>query len=126
VADATGAEIPAEIVPQEEHADSSSVNCGSDGEHESDVGLQGDEDVVVDVVEASRIYCFGPSTVMVSRIREMSSLSYFAEGDACAPREETVPKPVDDEVIVFKEVFVVGLWLPPHSTLTEILLKFWV
>jgi hypothetical protein len=38
--------------------------------------------------------------------------------------EETVPEPNTDEAIIFKEFFVVGLWMPPHPAFTEILLKF--
>jgi hypothetical protein len=35
-------------------------------------------------------------------------------------------EPNPDEAIVFKEFFVVGLWMSPHPAFTEILLKFWV
>jgi hypothetical protein len=47
-----------------------------------------EESMVVDLSEASRSYLFGPSMVTVSRIREMASLCYFADGDAQAPGEE--------------------------------------
>jgi hypothetical protein len=54
----------------------------------------------------------------------MGDLRYFAEGDARAPGEETVPEPADDEAVVFEEFFAAGLRMPPHSALAEILWKF--
>jgi hypothetical protein len=36
----------------------------------------------------------------------------------------TIPEPADDEAIVFEEFFATGLRMPPHSALTEILIKF--
>jgi hypothetical protein len=71
------------------------------------------ESAAVDANKASRCYCFGPSTVAVSHIREMTSLRYFAKGDARAPGEETVPEPTDDEAVVFEEIFAAGIWMPP-------------
>jgi hypothetical protein len=85
VVEAAGAEIPVKIVPREDHVDSSSINCGSNVQHERDVGSQSDEDPIADVDQASRSYYFGPSTIIVTRIREMSSLSYFA--DVCLGRK---------------------------------------
>jgi hypothetical protein len=37
---------------------------------------------------------------------------------------ETVPESADDEVIVFEEFFAVGLRMPLHAALTDILVKF--
>jgi hypothetical protein len=56
----------------------------------------------------------------------MSSLNYCAEGNTRVPGEETIPKPTVDEVIVFEEFFVAGLWMPLQATLMEILLQFLV
>jgi hypothetical protein len=100
------------------------VKNGSEAGRKSDAGLQGDEDPTADADEASRSYCIGPLTITVSRIREMGDLRYFAEGDARAPGEETVPESADDEAVVFEEFFAAGLRMPPHSALTEILWKF--
>jgi hypothetical protein len=63
-------------------------------------------------------------TITVSRIHEIVAPSYYADGDAHIPREDTVPESWDDEVVVFEEFFTVRLQMTPHSTLTEILLKF--
>jgi hypothetical protein len=38
--------------------------------------------------------------------------------------EEIIPEPNFDEAVVFEEFFTVGLRMPPHHVLTEILLKF--
>jgi hypothetical protein len=54
----------------------------------------------------------------------MVVLNYFADSDAGAPREETIPEPSDDKVTVFDEFFTIGLQMPPHHSLTENLLKF--
>jgi hypothetical protein len=54
----------------------------------------------------------------------VETLRYFAEGSTRVPGEETVPKPTDDEVVVFEEFFTAGLHMPPHPALTEILLKY--
>jgi hypothetical protein len=118
------AEIPTEVASQVKHADSSSVNNGSEAGRKSDAGLQGDEDPPTGVDEALRNYYFGPSTITVSHIWEMGDLRYFAEGDVHELREETVPEPADHEAIVFEEFFVAGLRMPLHSTIMKILLKF--
>jgi hypothetical protein len=55
-----------------------------------------------DLCESSRSYVFGPSTVMVVRIRQLASLGYFVEGATREPGEEVVPELADDEVVVFK------------------------
>jgi hypothetical protein len=68
----------------------------------------------------------GASSVIVSRIRQLESLGYFAKGSASEPREEIVPEPNTDEAIVVKEFFAKGLRMSPHPAFTEILLKFWV
>jgi hypothetical protein len=38
--------------------------------------------------------------------------------------EETTPKPMDDEVVIFEDFFIVVLRMPLHSALADILLKF--
>jgi hypothetical protein len=45
----------------------------------------------------------------VGRIRQLESLSYFAEGSEREPGEEIVSEPHDDEVVVFEEFFTAGL-----------------
>jgi hypothetical protein len=78
----------------------------------------------VDPHELVWSYEFRASLVTVGRIRQIESLGYFAEGSARQPREEIIPEPNFDEAVVFEEFFTVGLRMPPHHVLTEILLKF--
>jgi hypothetical protein len=78
----------------------------------------------VDPCELTWSYKFRASSVIVGRIRQMESLGYFTEGSAREPGEEIVPEPNSDEAVVFEEFFIMGLWMPPHHVLTEILLKF--
>jgi hypothetical protein len=88
------------------------MNHSSGNEQGSDSASQDEESITVDASKASHNYCFGPSTITVSRIQEMTTLWYFGEGDAQVPREETVPEPTDDEAVVFEEFFATGLWMP--------------
>jgi hypothetical protein len=91
----------------------------------SDVA-KAEADVSVDPCELMRSYDFGASSVTVSRMWQLESLGYFAEGLARQLGEEMVPEPNPNEVVVFKDFFSAGLWMSPHPALTEILLKFWV
>ena len=100
MAEAVEREVPVEVVPQDDRAESSE-NSSSDAKRESDTVSQNAEGSAKDADDASHSYWFGPSTITVSRIREMSDLRYFVEGDARAPGEEVVPNPADDEAIVF-------------------------
>jgi hypothetical protein len=67
---------------------------------------------------------FGPSTVTISCVREMIDRGYFAEGGGRVSGEETVSEPNGDEAVIFEELFTVGLRMPPHPVLSNILLKF--
>jgi hypothetical protein len=49
---------------------------------------------------------------------------YFLKGGAHAPGVKTVPEPDNDEAIVYEVFFVIGLCMPPHPALTDILLYF--
>jgi hypothetical protein len=60
----------------------------------------------------------------VDCIWQLETLGYFAEGSAHEPGKEVVPKPADDEAVVFEEFFAVGFRMPPHLALTNILVKF--
>jgi hypothetical protein len=51
-------------------------------------------------------------------------LGYFVEGSGREPRQEVVPDPADDEVVIFEEFFAVGLRMPPQPALIDILVKF--
>jgi hypothetical protein len=51
-------------------------------------------------------------------------VGYFTEGSTREPGEEVIPEPAVDEAIWFEEFFAVGLWMPLHPALTNILAKF--
>jgi hypothetical protein len=93
-------------------------------ENEDDEASDGGADAAVAFDADTHTYCFGSSTVMMGRIREMVALKYFAEGDGRAPGEETVSKPEEDKVVVFEHFFIAGLLMPPHSAIEKIMFKF--
>jgi hypothetical protein len=55
---------------------------------------------------------------------EMEEKDCFPEDGARLPGTETVPKPDDDEVMVYEDFFVAGLRMPSHPALADILLHF--
>jgi hypothetical protein len=57
----------------------------------------------MDLSELTWSYDFGASSVMVSHIRKLESLGYFAEGSAHEPREETVSEVKPNKAIVFED-----------------------
>jgi hypothetical protein len=54
----------------------------------------------------------------------MVEIGYFPEGGARASGTKTVLEPDDDEAMVYEDFFVVGLCMPPHPALADILLHF--
>jgi hypothetical protein len=64
--------------------------------------------------------------VTVGHIRQLEALGYFAEGSTRESGEEVIPKPAANEAIMFEEFFAIGLWMPSHPALTDILVKFCV
>jgi hypothetical protein len=103
----------------------SSLSNASSGGATSDV-VKAEAEDAMDSHELAQSYDFRTSLVSVWRIRQLESLRYFVEGSARELGEESVLEPIDDEAIVFEEFFVVGLRMPPHPALMEILLKFQV
>jgi hypothetical protein len=91
-----------EVVRPEEAVMSSSSGDGSDSRSDEGIETQGEVSKAADLCESSRSYVFGPSTVMVVRIRQLASLGYFVEGATREPGEEVVPELADDEVVVFE------------------------
>jgi hypothetical protein len=70
---------------------------------------------------------FGESTVSEADMTMMTKLGYFKEANKGLIRfggEETIPKPKDDEVVVFKSFFKAGLRFPLHGMIAEVLEKF--
>jgi hypothetical protein len=100
-----GAPNMMEVPHPEEPVMSSSSRGSSSSGSESDNAAQEEGSEAVDPRESSQSYVFGPSIIMVDRVRKMASLGYFAEGTAREPGEEVVLEPIEDEAIVFKDFF---------------------
>jgi hypothetical protein len=67
---------------------------------------------------------FGPSNIMKIRIGSMESCAhYFPKGYGRPPAAESVPEPRVIEAIVFDDLIAVGLRMPPHLVLIDILYK---
>jgi hypothetical protein len=73
-----------------------------------------DDDNILSPSKPSHIE-FGKSTVKAEDLILMKKLGYFGENDDGLVRfagEEVIPKPRDDEVVVFKSFFRAGLRFP--------------
>jgi hypothetical protein len=90
----------------------------------SDVGSHSGAGADIDVGSRMWSYYFRPSTVTISRIREMVDNDNFADGMGHEPSEETIADPQAEEAVLFKEFFTAGLRMPPQPVLSDILLKF--
>jgi hypothetical protein len=69
---------------------------------------------------------FGKSIVSEADMTTMTKLGYFREAEKGLVHfggEETIPKPENDEVVVFKS-FKAGLRFPLHGMIAEVLEKF--
>jgi hypothetical protein len=108
-----------EASPTSSSSDASSLGVASDV-------VEAEVEASVDPRELTQSFDFRTSLVTVSRIRQLESLCYFAEGSVRETGAETVPELNPDEVVVFEEFFGTGLRMLPHPAFTEILLKFWV
>jgi hypothetical protein len=70
---------------------------------------------------------FGKSTVKADDLVVMKKLGYFGENDyelVRFAREEIIPEPREDEVVVFKSFFRAGLRFPLYEMIGEVLKKF--
>jgi hypothetical protein len=70
---------------------------------------------------------FGKSTVSETDMPMMTKLGYFGEAEKELIRyggEETIPKPENDEVVVFKSFFKAGLRFPLHGMIADVLENF--
>jgi hypothetical protein len=70
---------------------------------------------------------FRKSTVKAEDLVLMKKLGYFGKNDDELVRfagEETIPEPKEDEVVVLKSFFGVGLQFPLYEMINEVLKKF--
>jgi hypothetical protein len=91
----------------------------SDNESEED-------DSIICPSKASHVE-FGKSTVKAEDLVVMKKLEYFGENDdelVCFAGEEIILELKEDEVVVFKSFFRVGLRFPLYEMIGEVLKKF--
>jgi hypothetical protein len=70
-------------------------------------------------------YDFGSSTITKARLASLeNNTHYFLKGYGHPPGVESVPDPRVNKAMVFKDFFAVGLCMPPHPVLVDILRKF--
>jgi hypothetical protein len=70
---------------------------------------------------------FGKSTVTADDMVMMKKLGYFGEAESKLvrfAREEVVPQPREDEIVVFKSFVRAGLRFPLHDMIGEVLKNF--
>jgi hypothetical protein len=85
-----------------------------------------DDDGILSPSKPSHIE-FGKSTVKAEDLVIMKKLGYFGEYDDELVRfagEEVIPEQRNDEVVVFKSFFRVGLRFPLYEMIGEVLKKF--
>jgi hypothetical protein len=66
---------------------------------------------------------FGVSWISLARVQDMQQLGYFGGGVGWVPGAEEIPEP-EGELVVFEVFFIVGLRLPAHRFVSEVLQKF--
>jgi hypothetical protein len=66
---------------------------------------------------------FGVSRISSVRVQDIQQLGYFGSGVGRVPVAEEIPEP-EGELVVFEAFFTVGLRLPAHRFVAEVLRKF--
>jgi hypothetical protein len=100
-------------------AEAEPTNAEADSDNEED-------DDILSLSKPNHIE-FGKSMVKVEDLVLMKKLGYFGENDdelVRFAREEVIPEPRDDEVVVFKSFFRVGHQFPLYEMIGEVLKKF--
>jgi hypothetical protein len=95
------------------------VEGGSDDESEED-------NKILSPSKPSHIE-FGKSTVTEEDLVVMKKLGYFGEDEGKLirfPGEEVIPKPKEDEVVVFRSFFRAGLQFPLYDMIGDVFKRF--
>jgi hypothetical protein len=92
-------------------------------------GDTGEEEIDYDTIMPSKPshLDFGKSTVSEADMPMMTKLGYFGEAEKKLIHfrvEETIPKPENDEVVVFKSFFKAWLRFPMHGMIADVLENF--
>jgi hypothetical protein len=91
---------------------------------EEEITDEQEEDYSILILSKPSHLDFGKSTVLEADVPMMIKLGYFGETEKkliCFAGEETTPQPKNDEVIVFRSFFKVGLRFPLNEIIGEIL-----
>jgi hypothetical protein len=72
--------------------------------------------------EIPKTYTFGWSLIDKGDMASLQKNRMI--GTARAPGRETVPKPQENEVVIFRDLLFVGLWFPLHPAVVDILRYF--
>jgi hypothetical protein len=103
------------------NAEAEQTVAEAESENESE-----DDDSIICPTKPSHIE-FGRSIVKAEDLVLMKKLGYFGQNDdelVHFAREEMIPEPKEDEVVVFKSFFRAGLWFPLYEMIGEVLKKF--
>jgi hypothetical protein len=66
---------------------------------------------------------FGVSRISSARVQDMHQLGYFGSGVGRVPGAEEIPE-LEGEIVVFEAFFTVGLRLPAHRFVVEVLQRY--
>jgi hypothetical protein len=72
--------------------------------------------------EIPKTYSFGRSLIDGGDIASLQKNRIV--GTAWAPGRETVPKPQENEVVIFRDLLFAGLWFPLYPVVVDILQYF--
>jgi hypothetical protein len=99
------------------NAEAEQIVAGGESDNESE-----EDNSILSPTKPSHIE-FGKSTVTKDDMVMMRKLGYFGEAESKLVRfagEEIVPKPKEDEVVVFKSFFRAGLRFPLNDMIGEV------
>jgi hypothetical protein len=115
------------VVPEEAVAEGTSTFEAEQIIAEGGSENEGEENnTILSLMKPSHIE-FGKSTVTADNMVMMKKLGYFGEAESKLvwfAREEVVPQPREDEIVVFKSFFRARLRFPLHEMIGEVLKNF--
>jgi hypothetical protein len=80
-------------------------------------------DLAVMELQSGHTVEFDTLRIFSVRVLEMQQLGYFGDGVGWVPCAEEILKP-EGELVVFEAFFIVGLRLPAHRFVAEVLRRF--
>jgi hypothetical protein len=80
-------------------------------------------DLVATELQPGHTVEFSTSKISSVHVQEMQQFGYFGDGVGRVPRAEEIPEP-EGELVVFEAFFIVGLCLPAHRFVVEVLRRF--